>query len=145
MILPLEEHLFPDVLAALAESPVALRNLLNRKRWLLIINCWNILESLQRVLSFWIMTWRLFFLLIHFIKSSNCFNHYYYCYYYYYYYYYYYSHDYYRRIIIIVVLKSAYTDFHNGLFLGDKCIFIMSRSRTLHARPNRATFKRNFN
>ena len=89
------------------------------------------------------MTWRLFFLLIHFIKSSNCFNHYYYC--YYYYYYYYYSHDYYRRIIIIVVLKSAYTDFHNGLFLGDKCIFIMSRSRTLHARPNRATFKRNFN
>ena len=70
MILPLEEHLFPDVLAALAESPVALRNLLNRKRWLLIINCWNLLESLQRVLSFWIMTWRLFFLLIHFIKSS---------------------------------------------------------------------------
>ena len=70
MILPLEEHLFPDVLAALAESPVALRNLLNRKRWLLIINCWNLLESLQRVLSFWIMTWRLFFLLIHFIKYS---------------------------------------------------------------------------
>lgn len=38
MILPLEEHLFPDLLAALAESPVALRNLLNRKEWLLIIN-----------------------------------------------------------------------------------------------------------
>ena len=31
MILPLEEHLFPDLLAALAESPVALRNLFNRK------------------------------------------------------------------------------------------------------------------
>lgn len=38
MILPLEEHLFPDLLAALAEIPVALRNLLNRKEWLLIIN-----------------------------------------------------------------------------------------------------------
>ena len=39
MILPLEEDLFPDLLAALAESPVALRNLFNRKGWLLIINC----------------------------------------------------------------------------------------------------------
>lgn len=38
MILPLEEHLFSDLLAALAEIPVALRNLLNRKEWLLIIN-----------------------------------------------------------------------------------------------------------
>lgn len=38
MILPLEEHLFPDLLAALAEIPVALRNLLNRKEWFLIIN-----------------------------------------------------------------------------------------------------------
>ena len=38
MILPLEEDLFPDLLAALAEIPVALRNLLNRKEWLLIIN-----------------------------------------------------------------------------------------------------------
>ena len=70
MILPLEEDLFPDLLAALAEIPVALRNLLNRKEWLLIIIIWNLLESLQKVLSFWIMTWRLFFLLIHFIKSS---------------------------------------------------------------------------
>ena len=31
MILPLEEDLFSDLLAALAEIPVALRNLLNRK------------------------------------------------------------------------------------------------------------------
>ena len=38
MILPLEEHLFHDLLAALAEIPVALRNLLNRKEWLMIIN-----------------------------------------------------------------------------------------------------------
>ena len=38
MILPLEEHLFSDLLAALAEIPVALRNLLNRKEWFLIIN-----------------------------------------------------------------------------------------------------------
>ena len=38
MILPLEEDLFSDLLAALAEIPVALRNLLNRKEWLLIIN-----------------------------------------------------------------------------------------------------------
>ena len=70
MILPLEENLFHDLLAALAEIPVALRNLLNRKEWLLIIIIWNLLESLQKVLSFLIMTWRLFFLLIHFIKSS---------------------------------------------------------------------------
>ena len=38
MILPLEEDLFSDLLAALAEIPVALRNLLNREEWFLITN-----------------------------------------------------------------------------------------------------------